>query len=158
VKTAVLPESAKGLTLPDEKYGYGSIRPLAALTENIPVGSQYGPLEAPGSEGSSAVPGTGKSDTDYAAEKEEAGQKQLIFFATLGLIALAVIGLIVFLIVKLFWRKKNKARGSDGPVGYPQYGRQSVSPRQDPYRQSVSPQQNPYQQPVPPHSQWPPRQ
>jgi type VII secretion-associated serine protease mycosin len=158
-KTAALPESASGLSLPDEKYGYGSIRPLAALTEDIPAGSKYGPLRAPGSESSSAVPDTGKSDTDYAAENKESDQKQLIFFIVLGLIVLAVIGLIVFLIVKLSRRNRNRTGGSGGPVGYPQYGQQPVSPQQNPYQQSVSPQQNPYQQqPTPPHGQWPPQQ
>ncbi|MEV5883033.1 type VII secretion-associated serine protease mycosin [Streptomyces sp. NPDC052020] len=159
VKTAVLPESAKGLALPDEKYGYGAIRPLAALTEDIPTGSKYGPLRAPGTEGSSAAPSAGKSDTDYAAENEESDQKQLIFFVVLGFIALAVVGLIVFLIVKLSRRNKNRTGGSGGPVGYPPYGQQSVSPQQNPYQQSVSPQQNPYQQQsTPPHGQWPPQQ
>ncbi|WP_258563762.1 S8 family serine peptidase [Streptomyces himalayensis] len=41
VKTAVLPDSARGISLPDEKYGYGAIRPLAALTEDIPAGTKY---------------------------------------------------------------------------------------------------------------------
>jgi type VII secretion-associated serine protease mycosin len=159
VKTAVLPGSAKTLSLPDEKYGYGSIRPFAALTENIPAGSKYGPLRAPGSEDSSVAPSAGKSDTDYAAENEESDQKQLIFFVVVGLIVLAVIGLIVFLIVKLSRRNKNRTGGSGGPVGYPQYGQQSVSPQQNPYLQSVSPQQNPYQQQsTQPYSQWPPQQ
>lgn len=159
VKTAALPESAKGLSLPDEKYGYGAIRPLAALTEDIPAGSKYGPLKVPGAEGSSVAPGAGKSDTDYAAENKEADQKQLVFFVVLGLIALAVIGLIVFLIVKLSRRNKNKSGGSGGPAGYPQYGQHPVPPQQNPYQQSVSPQQNPYQQQSPPpHGQWPPQQ
>lgn len=159
VKTAVLPGSAKTLPLPDEKYGYGSIRPFAALTEEIPAGSKYGPLKVAGPEGSSAAPNTGKPDTDYVAENQKSDQKQKIFFVVLGLIALAVIGLIVFLIVKLSRRNKNKGGGPGGPAGYPQHGRPSISPQQNPYQQSVSPQQNPYQQPsTPPHSQWPPQQ
>ncbi|MFF5254391.1 S8 family serine peptidase [Streptomyces leeuwenhoekii] len=158
VKTAVLPGSAKTLSLPDEKYGYGSIRPLAALTEDIPAGSAYGPLKVPEHEGASAAPSTGKSDADYAAENKEADQKQLIFFIVLGLIALAVIGLIVFLIVRLFGRDKDRTGGSGGPAGSPQYGQHPVSPQQNPYQQSA-PQQNPYQQQSPPpHGQWPPQQ
>jgi type VII secretion-associated serine protease mycosin len=149
VKTAVLPGSAKTLSLPDEKYGYGSIRPLAALTEDIPAGSTYGPLKVRGSVGASAAPSTGKSDAD---------QKQLIFFIVLGLIALAVTGLIVLLIVKLSGRNKNRTDGSGGPASYPQYGQQPVSPPRNPYQQSVSPQQDPYQQSPPPHGQWPPQQ
>ncbi|MBA4864411.1 S8 family serine peptidase [Streptomyces sp. PSKA54] len=160
VKTAALPESAKGISLPDEKYGYGTIRPLAALTEDIPAGSEYGPLKDPGSESSSAAPSAGKSDADYAAENEKADQKQMIFLAVLGLVALAVIGLIVFLIVKLSRRNKNNNGGPGGPAGYPQYGQQPNAPQQNPYQQQpLPPQQNPYQQqPTPPQGQWPPQQ
>ncbi|WP_051828157.1 S8 family serine peptidase [Streptomyces bicolor] len=160
VKTAVLPDSAKGLSLPDEKYGYGTIRPLAALTEDIPAGSKYGPLKAPGSESSSAAPSTGKSDAEYAAENKKADQKQMLFFVILGVIALAVIGLIVLLIVKRSRRNSNNSGGPGGPAGYPQYGQQPYPPQQNPYQQQGPPQQpNPYQQqPTPPQGQWPPQQ
>ncbi|WP_328780129.1 S8 family serine peptidase [Streptomyces canus] len=158
VKTAVLPASAKGLSLPDEKYGYGSIRPLAALTEDIPAGSKYGPLTAPSDEGSSTA-GAGTSDTESAAENEKADQKQMLFFVVLGVVALVVIGLIVLLIVKLSRRNKNKNGGPGDPGAYPQYGQQPLPPQQNPYQQPVSPQQqNPYQQQShPPQGQWPPQ-
>ncbi|MFE3856641.1 S8 family serine peptidase [Streptomyces griseorubiginosus] len=161
VKTAVLPPSAKGISLPDEKYGYGTIRPLAALTADIPAGSKYGPLTVPGSGNPSAAASTGTSDTESAAEKEKADQKQMIFFVVLGVIALVVVGLIVLLIVKLSRRNKNNNNGwPGGPGAYPQYGQQPFPPQQNPYQQPVSPQQqNPYQQqPTPPQSQWPPQQ
>lgn len=57
VETAVLPAYARGIALPDEKYGYGSIRPFAALTEDIPAGSKYGPLKPPVADGSRRVSG-----------------------------------------------------------------------------------------------------
>ncbi|GGZ39390.1 type VII secretion-associated serine protease mycosin [Streptomyces poonensis] len=159
VKTAVLPDSAAGLALPDEKYGYGSIRPLAALTEDIPAGSKYGPLKVPVSETPSAAPSVGESDGDYAAENAKSDQKQMIFLIVLALVALAVLGLIVFLIVKLARRNKNRNGGPGGSTGYPQYSQPSVLPQQNPYQQSVSPQQNPYQQPsTPPQGQWPNQQ
>ncbi|MGW6907660.1 type VII secretion-associated serine protease mycosin [Streptomyces sp. NPDC054940] len=162
VKTAVLPDSAKGLSLPNEKYGYGSIRPLAALTQDIPAGSENGPLKSPGGESgnASAAPSIGNSDADYAAENEKADQKQMLFFAVLGIIALAVIGLIVLLIVKRSRRNKNNNGGPGGPAGYPQYGQQPFPPQQNPYQQQGAPQQpNPYQQQsTPPHGQWPPQQ
>lgn len=47
VKTAELPESMEGEKLPDERYGYGFIRPYSALTEDIPAGSENGPLPPP---------------------------------------------------------------------------------------------------------------
>ncbi|WP_430378128.1 S8 family serine peptidase [Streptomyces sp. B1-3] len=160
VKTAVLPDSAKDISLPDEKYGYGEIRPLAALTEEIPAGSKYGPLAAPGSESPSAAASVGTSDTDSAAEKDKADQKQILFFVVLGVVALAVIGLIVLLIVKLSRRNKGNNGGPGGSAAYPQYGQQPFPPQQNPYQQPVSPQQqNPYQQqPAPPQTQWPPQQ
>ncbi|WP_048584692.1 hypothetical protein [Streptomyces viridochromogenes] len=39
-KRAGLPDDAKGLKLPDQKYGYGYIQPLAAPKQNIPAGPQ----------------------------------------------------------------------------------------------------------------------
>ncbi|MFF7279176.1 type VII secretion-associated serine protease mycosin [Streptomyces griseorubiginosus] len=151
VKTAVLPSSVKGSSLPDEKYGYGEIRPLAALSETIPAGSKYGPLKVTGAgaESPSAAATAGPSETEQAAEKEKADQKQMIFFVVLGVVALVVVGLIVLLIVKLSRRNKNNNGGPGGPGAYPQYGQQPFPPQQ----------QNPYQQqPTPPQSQWPPQQ
>ncbi|MFI0542089.1 S8 family serine peptidase [Streptomyces sp. WSLK1-3] len=156
VKTAVLPASAKGLSLPDERYGYGSIRPLAALTEDIPTGSKYGPLASPSAEASSAA-SAGRSE-DSAAEQEKADQKQMIFFVVLGVIALVVVGLIVLLIVKLSRRNKKKNGGPGGSAAYPPHGQQPFPPQQNPYQQQAAPQQNPYQQSTPPQSQWPPQQ
>ncbi|MFF4032996.1 type VII secretion-associated serine protease mycosin [Streptomyces sviceus] len=158
VKTAILPASAKGLSLPDEKYGYGSIRPLAALTEEIPAGSKLGPLAVPGADSPSASASAGTTNSDSAADKEKADQKQMVFFVVLGVVALVVIGLIVLLIVKLSRRNKNNNGGPGGPGGYPQYGQQPAPPHQNPYQQQVTPQQNPYQQSTPPHGQWPPQQ
>ncbi|AJP05861.1 serine protease [Streptomyces cyaneogriseus subsp. noncyanogenus] len=145
VKTAVLPEAEKGLSLPDERYGYGIIQPLAALQEDIPVGSKYGPLAVPDSlKAKTATPEIGMSDE----EQEKADRKALIIWSVIGVVGLAVVGLIVFLIV----RRSRRNRGNGG--GYPQYGGQS-----NPYGQPVSVQHNPYQQqPMPPHGQWPPRQ
>ncbi|WP_079077537.1 type VII secretion-associated serine protease mycosin [Streptomyces sp. Root369] len=160
VKTAVLPSSAEGISLPDEKYGYGTIRPLAALTDDIPAGSKSGPLKAPeaGSESPSAAATAGISGNENSAEHEKADQKQMLFFVVLGVIALVVIGFIVLLIVKLSRRNKNKNGGPGGPAAYPQYGQQPFSPQQNPYQQPAQPQQNPYQQqPTPPQSQWPPQ-
>ncbi|WP_406169850.1 type VII secretion-associated serine protease mycosin [Streptomyces canus] len=161
VKTAVLPDSANGLSLPDEKYGYGTIRPLAALRDDIPAGSKYGPLKVPGagSASPSADATASASRTEEAAEKEKADQKQMLFFVVLGVVALVVIGLIILLIVKLSRRNKNKNGGTGGPATYQQYGQQPSPPQQNPYQQPAQPQQNPYQQqPTPPQSQWPPQQ
>ncbi|WP_405555647.1 S8 family serine peptidase [Streptomyces canus] len=159
VKTAALPNAEKGLSLPDEKYGYGIIQPLPALKDHIPVGSKYGPLTVPESlKEKSAAPALGASDD----EAGKADQKALIIWGVIGVATLTVIGLAILLIVKRSRRNRNSEGGPDGPgalVGYPQSGQQPY-PQQNPYQQPVSPQpHNPYQQqPTPPHSQWPPQQ
>ncbi|MET9788169.1 type VII secretion-associated serine protease mycosin [Streptomyces canus] len=159
VKTAALPDAEKGLSLPDEKYGYGIIQPLAALKDNIPAGSKYGPLTVPESlKEKSAAPALDASDD----EQGKADQKALIIWVVIGVATLTVIGMAILLIVKRSRRRRNSGggpAGPSGPVAYPQYGQQPY-PQQNPYQQPVSPQpHNPYQQqPTPPHSQWPPQQ
>ncbi|GGZ39386.1 S8 family serine peptidase [Streptomyces poonensis] len=155
VETAALPESEEGLSLPDEKYGYGIIQPLAALREDIPVGSKYGPLTVPESlQEKSAAPAIGMSDEQQAQSDREA----IISWAVIAVVGLAVIGLIVFLIVRLARRSKKKNGDLGGSTGHPQYGWQSGPSQQNPYQQPVSPLQNPYQQSTPHHGQWPPQQ
>ncbi|MGC0400857.1 type VII secretion-associated serine protease mycosin [Streptomyces sp. SAI-126] len=159
VKTAALPDSEKGLPVPDKSYGYGIIQPLAALKDNIPVGSKYGPLTVPESlKEKSAAPALGATDE----QQEKADQKAAAIWAAIGVVGLAVIGLVVLLIVKRSRRGRNSnggPGGPDAPVSYPQYGQQNY-PQQNPYQQPVSPQQhNPYQQqPTPPQGQWPSQQ
>jgi type VII secretion-associated serine protease mycosin len=157
VKTAVIPVSVKGISLPDEKYGYGIINPLNALTRNIPAGSKYGPLNVSAADSSSAAPSAGNSATDRAAEDGKENQKQVLFLVLLGVIAVGVIGLIVLLVVKL--SRRNRNNGPEGSTAQTHYGQPSASAQQNPYQQHVSSQQNPYQQQsTPPQGQWPPQQ
>ncbi|MEU9328492.1 S8 family serine peptidase [Streptomyces canus] len=157
VKTAVIPASVKGISLPDEKYGYGIVNPLNALTKNIPAGSKYGPLNVSGDSSSSSAPSAGNSATGSAAEDEKGDQNQVLFLVILGVTAVVVIGLIVLLVVKL--SRRNKNNGPGGSTGPTHYGQPSASPQQNPYQQHVTPQQNPYQQQsTPPQGQWPPQQ
>jgi type VII secretion-associated serine protease mycosin len=159
VKTAALPDSEKGLSLPDKSYGYGIIQPLAALKDNIPAGSKYGPLTVPESlKEKSSAPALGASDE----EQKKTNQKTLIIWAVIGLVGLAVIGLVTLLIMKRSRRSRNSDGGPASPgtsASYPPYGQQPYPP-QNPYHQPVSPQQpNPYQQqPTPPQGQWPPQE
>ncbi|WP_431952884.1 S8 family serine peptidase [Actinacidiphila sp. bgisy167] len=149
-ETAGLPASAKGLALPDERYGYGFIQPLAALTREIPAGPEYGPLEVPaslrGSQDATDAPnaiGGGMSDDEQAA----ADRKQVIALSAMGLVGLLVLALVVLLIVKLARRGKGGDRGGPGgtgtPAGWggggqPQYG-------QPPHQQHPGQSDNPYQ-------------
>jgi type VII secretion-associated serine protease mycosin len=162
-KTAGLPASAKGLTLPDEHYGYGYIQPLAALTKDIPAGSKYGPLAVPkslqGNESASATPQSGTSDN---ASSSDSGSP--ILWIGLGLAGVLVLVLVIVLIAKAR-RNNNRGGGPGGPgggapgtygpgPGYPpQYGQQPAAPAPQGYPQSYPPSQpNPYQQP--PQGQW----
>ncbi|WP_326572171.1 S8 family serine peptidase [Actinacidiphila glaucinigra] len=170
-KSAGLPPSEKGVSLPDEHYGYGFIQPLAALTRDISAGPTYGPLKVPeslqaGQSGdgqgttdnpSASAPNTtggGMSDDDQAA----ADRKQVIALSVIGLVGLLVLALVVLLIVKLARRNKgnNGGGGPGGPGtpagwggnGQPQYG-------QPPYQQQYPGQDgNPYQQQPQRPGQW----
>ncbi|WP_405724248.1 S8 family serine peptidase [Streptomyces sp. NBC_01537] len=164
-KTAGLPTSAKGLTLPDKHYGYGYIQPLAALTKDIPAGSKYGPLAVPkslqGNESASATPQSGTSD-NASASSSDGGSP--ILWIGLGLAGVLVLALVIVLIAKAR-RNNNRGGGPGGPgggapgtygpgPGYPpQYGQQPAAPAPQGYPQSYPPSQpNPYQQP--PQGQW----
>ncbi|MEU0408656.1 type VII secretion-associated serine protease mycosin [Streptomyces griseorubiginosus] len=154
VKTAALPKAEDGISLPDKSYGYGIIQPLAALKDDIPAGSKYGPLTVPESlKGKPAA----SSASASGEEQEKADQKAMLIWAVIGVVGLAVVGLIVFLVVRASKRNKNNSGAPGGPASHPQYG-QPAAPHQNPYQQPAPPQQNPYQQPSPPHSQWPPQQ
>lgn len=148
VKTAALPGVAKGIALPDEKYGYGIIQPLAALKRDIAPGPKYGPLNVPESlEGHSSD--TAAEARKSAAQQNLADRKAMIAWTVAGLIGLAVIGLIVLVIVKVSKRNKNNnGPGPGGPGSY-SHGQQPVPPQQNPYQQ---------QSPTQSHGHWPPRQ
>ncbi|WP_431965552.1 S8 family serine peptidase [Actinacidiphila sp. bgisy160] len=169
-RSAGLPASEKGLSLPDEHYGYGYIQPLAALTRDIPAGPTYGPLKVPESlQAGQSGDGTGATDNPSASapdttgggmsddEQAAADRKQVIALSVIGLVGLLVLALVVFLIVKLARRNKgNNGGGPGGPgtpagwggSGQPQYGR---TPHQ---QQHPGQGGNPYQQQPQGPGQW----
>jgi type VII secretion-associated serine protease mycosin len=159
VKTAALPDSKKGLSLPDRSYGYGIIQPLAALKDNIPAGPKYGPLTVPVSlKEKPGTPALGASDE----QQDKGGQKATIIWAVIGVVGLTVIGLVTLLTAKRSRRSRNSSGGAadpGAPFGNPHHHQQPY-PQQNPYQQPVSPQlHNPHQQqPTPPQGQWPPQQ
>ncbi|MEU7159171.1 type VII secretion-associated serine protease mycosin [Streptomyces chrestomyceticus] len=111
--TAQRPSGTSG-SAPDAYYGYGVIRPLDALTKNIPAGPKSGPLAAPQAPapeqpaGDSAQPGFGE-DTDNSNTKAALG------ITAFSLITLTVIGGIVALVVK---KRKNKRNGPPPGGGF----------------------------------------
>lgn len=174
-KSAGLPASAKDISLPDKRYGYGFIQPLAALTRDIPAGPTYGPLAVPESlktgQGATADPSSAAPNATGGAmsddEQAAADRKQVIALSVIGLVGLLVLALIIFVIVKIARRNKggdNRPGGPGGPGapggGYPQYGQpQPHAPQQ--YQPQPQPQGNPYAQnpyggrpQTPPPSSW----
>jgi hypothetical protein len=121
VKTAGLPASAKGRSLPDQKYGYGFIQPLAALKKDIPAGSKNGPLKTP--EASSSKSGEAAPDNSApnsgsnASEDSESGTNFLPI--ALGVLAILVVaGVVVIVLVKRKNRNGPPPGGPGAPGGY----------------------------------------
>jgi type VII secretion-associated serine protease mycosin len=170
-KTAGLPSSAKGLSLPDKHYGYGYIQPLAALTKDIPAGSKYGPLSVPKSlsgnqsQSASATPQSGTSSDDASAASSDSGN--VLLWVGLGLAGVLVLVLVIVLIVKASRNSGgggNGGPGGGGPSGYgpgpgypPPYAQQP--PVQQGYPSYAPGQPNPYQQqPTQAPGSWPNQQ
>ncbi|SCK20854.1 type VII secretion-associated serine protease mycosin [Streptomyces sp. WMMB 322] len=154
-KTAEMPASEKDAKLPDERYGYGAIRPLAALQEDIPKGSMYGPL---------SLPRQIKNDLK-AAEKEreskiqqaQSDREAVILWIITGVLGLLFVGGIILTVVLVRRRKRNRNNGPGGfggpgaSGGYPYPPGQAVGYGQPPHQQqpyspqpTAPPQQPPY--------------
>ncbi|MBB1258475.1 type VII secretion-associated serine protease mycosin, partial [Streptomyces alkaliterrae] len=116
VKTAGLPPSAKDLSLPDEKYGYGYIQPLAALQRDIPAGSKNGPLKVPSEAGSDpSAPASPHPDLDYVDPNASSWNLPLIGGGFAAFVLL-VVGLVVVL------TRKKKRPNNFPPPGGPMHG------------------------------------
>ncbi|MHB6910033.1 S8 family serine peptidase [Streptomyces sp. DB-54] len=115
VKTAGLPPSKAGLTLPDPHYGYGFIRPLRALTQDIPAGSKNGPLKMPQADPSATASGASSAGAsgDQASGQKSSGIKPMLLVGV-GVGVLVVIGIIVLVVV----RQKKNGRNGPPPGGF----------------------------------------
>ncbi|MFB8756027.1 type VII secretion-associated serine protease mycosin [Streptomyces nigra] len=136
---------------PDEKYGYGIIRPYMALTMDIPKGPKQGPLAqaAPSTSTNSGAASDG-GPTNQAAknEKESSSGSAYLIAGVAG--AVTVIGILVAVVRS----RRNGGSGGSGPSGgTPVQG--TGYPPQPPmghqqYGAPGSQQPNPYSQ-QPPH-------
>ncbi|OEV09977.1 type VII secretion-associated serine protease mycosin [Streptomyces nanshensis] len=142
-KTAQMPASKKGGELPDEQYGYGSIRPLAALQEDVPKGSTFGPLSVPQSLKDEAK--VAEKERESKAQQEQADKEFVFLWAITGIVALLFVGGIVLVVVLVRRRKRKRNGGGPGDPGayggYP-YPPGQV-PQQGPYAQQAAPPQHP---------------
>jgi type VII secretion-associated serine protease mycosin len=132
IKTAVNPDAASGGTTPDPHYGYGILRPDAALNTDVPAGPATGPLQqavgtgAP--TGSDNGGGTGVAVAPGAAAKASGSSAGLI----IGVVAAVVVLLAIVLGVVLSGRRRRA--GATGAVP-PSQGQQPPYP---PYQQQQS--------------------
>jgi hypothetical protein len=145
-KTAGLPASAKGLKLPDQKYGYGYIRPLAALEENIPAGSKNGPLTMPKSAPTAA--------SSSASDDSSGG---LTATSVIALSVVGALGVLVVIGVPLLLVLRSKRRRAAQQSQSNQYGQFNQQAGYGSYPPSPRPGPNPYQQ-QPPSDRYPHQQ
>ncbi len=155
VKTAGMAPSLEGTQLPDPHYGYGFIRPLGALTRNIPAGPKNGPLKAPepqpsaGADGANAAGGGNQQAGDNKGSGISVG-------AVVG-VAAGVLIVVVIIVVVVVSRQKNRRNGPPpgGPGGWGGPGGPGGAPYPpNAYQQQAGPPgaypSYPPQQPPPP--------
>ncbi|QMU78970.1 S8 family serine peptidase [Streptacidiphilus sp. PB12-B1b] len=105
IKTAIDPNAKPGQTTPDLHYGYGVVRPDAALTEDVPAGPAAGPLaQASDPLAVPAASAPAAAVTAKAADSSSGGP--LVWLVTIG--AMLSVGLI-FLGVMLLRRRRSVA-------------------------------------------------
>lgn len=97
--------------LPDEKFGYGVIRPNRALNPDVPNGPKAGPLEQPASESSKAA--SSPADEQSASDEKSSSSSTLVY-VLVGLGVLVMLMIIAFLVVK---KNKGGGNGPHGPAG-----------------------------------------
>ncbi|MFH8408070.1 type VII secretion-associated serine protease mycosin [Streptomyces sp. NPDC018019] len=149
-KTAITPDGKSGISTPSPKYGYGTIRPYRALTENIPAGSKYGPLKAPevqdptsaGNDG--ATPG--KPGEQKASGSSGIGIPPIVI---IGLVLVVIVVLLVVVIVVGRRKKNNGGPPPGGPGGYGGPGSPGGNIGYPPH------QSGPYQQQPNPYGSYP---
>ncbi|MGW3139397.1 type VII secretion-associated serine protease mycosin [Streptomyces sp. NPDC001139] len=120
----------KGLKAPDERYGYGILRPYSALKMNIPKGPEANPLGH-----IQLIDDSARSNESSGAENKEGSSSMGAIVLLVGVIGLmAVIAVVTALVITR--SRRNARNGVPGNGTYPQMG-------------------YPAQQPVPPNSPHP---
>ncbi|WP_328690493.1 S8 family serine peptidase [Streptomyces caniferus] len=138
VKTAGLPPAENGLELPDPRYGYGFIRPLRALTQDIPTGTKNGPLKSPKVDPSAGTGGAPAGNGDQQASGQEEDGLDAGVLVGIAVAVLVVVAIIVIVVV----RQKKNDRNGPPPGGFSGPGGPGFAPQQAGTYQ----QPGPYQQ------------
>lgn len=159
VKSAGLSPWKHGTQVPDAHYGYGFIRPLSALTQNIPTGSKNGPLKTPSTEQptDSGANASGASDGGDQASGQRDDGLWLVVIAGTAIGVLVVAAVIVVIVVR---QKKSSRNGPPpGPGGFGGPGGPGFLPQPGPYQPPAPNQQPaPYPHPGPYQLQGPHQQ
>lgn len=96
---------------PDDEYGYGIIRPYAALTRDIPKGPKQGPLaqSSPSTSTNSGAASDGNDSTSQAKKKKKSSSGNILLIAGIAA-AVVVIGIAIAVI-------RSRRNGDDGGPG-----------------------------------------
>ncbi|MEU6545376.1 type VII secretion-associated serine protease mycosin [Streptomyces sp. NPDC046859] len=124
IKTATFAHH-KGLKAPDEKYGYGIVRPYSALTTDVPAGSKKNPL---GQLEAASVSNQSSPGKDSATQAENESSSNLVLIG--GIAAVVVIGVVAFVVIR--------SRRNGGNNGGPGAGAPSPAPGYQPYPNAAS--------------------
>ncbi|MFI5657892.1 S8 family serine peptidase [Streptomyces sp. NPDC051684] len=151
VKTAGVTDAQKSVTLPNDRYGYGIIKPYSALTKDIPAGPKNGPLKV--DELNSAIAKAKGSDAsapsssapDAASDSSDSGGMSTGLIVGIAVGVIVILAIIVVAIVVS--RKKNGGGPPPPPGGGWGGGGHTPYPGQHQYSAQ---QPNPYQQQAPP--------
>jgi type VII secretion-associated serine protease mycosin len=113
IKTAKIPAGVgSNPKLPDPKFGYGIVRPLRAVTYDIPAGPKAGPLAQPAEgKASSSAKANPPADQQSTPDNQSSSSSNTLIYVLIGLGVLVVLVIVVVLIAK-----KNKG-GGNGPQG-----------------------------------------
>ncbi|MFJ6750837.1 type VII secretion-associated serine protease mycosin [Streptomyces sp. NPDC091266] len=148
-KTALIPSGAGVTKTPDEHYGYGMIRPLRALTQDIPAGSKNGPLKVPENAGPAASDAA-QPPAD-SADSSDTGTDQGLSPIVIAGIAAGVLAVAALIVVLVVVSRRKKGRGGPPPGGPGGFGPPGAAPGYPP-----QPQPTPYPQPPAPPGYYPP--
>jgi len=158
IKTAKVPgpEEASNPKLPDEKFGYGVVRPYRAVTYDIPAGPKAGPLEQPDKPADSAV---GDTSSDSSSSDDSMGWMfalgpPIVVIAVALVLVVGLIVLTVVLIAKAKRRNPPHAGMSAGPGAAPGWAGPVVPPPFPGQQQPQQPQHGQQGQAPPPAGQF----
>ncbi|NBE52725.1 type VII secretion-associated serine protease mycosin [Streptomyces boluensis] len=90
----------KGLKAPDDKYGYGVVRPNKAVTMDISKGPEAGPLGKVPAEATSKAGGTGAGEDDGTSESGNSSSSSNLPIVIGGAVAVVIVIGVIFAVLR----------------------------------------------------------